>query len=113
MSLLDSKELTSEAAGSAADLAAGGPRPRFFAYPFGAHDRRSRQAVVDAEYVAAFGTGQRRIDRTSDRFNLPRVMILSSDRGWRFRIKTAAPVFWDWSERIHRKLAHLMEWFSA
>jgi peptidoglycan/xylan/chitin deacetylase (PgdA/CDA1 family)/glycosyltransferase involved in cell wall biosynthesis len=107
MPLLDGEELASEVEGSAADLAAGGDRPRFFAYPFGAFDARSRQAVIDAKYSAAFGTGQRRIDRTADRFNLPRVMILSSDRDWRFRMKTAAPAFWFWCERIHRKLARV------
>ena len=92
MRLLSAKERTVEARGSADDLAAGGlPCPRFFAYPFGAVDEGSKRAVEKAGFSAAFGLAQRRVTGRSDRFDLPRVIVLSSDRGWRFRAKTAAP----------------------
>ncbi len=92
MPLLDGAEQTDEAAGSAADLAASGlPRPRFFAYPFGFSDAGSKDAVRDAGYLAGFGCRADWIRRSSDRFNLPRVIVLASDRGWRFRLKVRAP----------------------
>lgn len=92
MPLLSDPERTSETAGSADDLMANGlPRPRFFAYPYGAVDRASINAVRDAGYLAGFGLAELPVRRTSDLFNLPRVIVLANDRGWRFRFKTAAP----------------------
>ena len=92
MPLLDAPEQAAEAAGSADDLAAQGlPRPRFFAYPFGFSDDASKAAVRQADYLAAFGCRADWIKRSSDRFGLPRVIILASDRGWRFRLKVRAP----------------------
>ena len=93
MPLLDSPEQQEEAAGSANDLVAQGlPRPRFFAYPFGYADDASKAAVRQAGYGAAFGCRAGRVvARGSDRFSLPRVIILASDCGWRFRMKLGAP----------------------
>jgi len=92
MPLLDASKQLEEAAGSADDLVAQGlPRPRFFAYPFTFADDASKCAVRQAGYCAAFGGRVGWITRDSDRFALPRVMILASDRGWRFRTKVAAP----------------------
>ena len=92
MPLLKGAEQTEEAAGSAADLAAHGlPRPRFFAYPFGFADSASKSAVPQAGYLAAFGCGAGRVSADSDLMKLPRVIILASDRGWRFRLKVRAP----------------------
>jgi peptidoglycan/xylan/chitin deacetylase (PgdA/CDA1 family) len=92
MPLLDRAEQADEAAGSADDLAASGlPRPRFFAYPFGFVDDASKAAVRQAGYLAAFGCRADWIKRGSDLFALPRVIILASDRGWRFRLKIRAP----------------------
>ncbi|HEX6660806.1 MAG TPA: glycosyltransferase [Sphingomicrobium sp.] len=92
MPLLSADDRELEVHGSADDLVAGAlPRPRFFAYPFGALDAGSKKAVSRARYLAAFGLSQRPVTIKSDRFDLPRVMILSSDRGWRFWMKTAAP----------------------
>jgi glycosyltransferase involved in cell wall biosynthesis/peptidoglycan/xylan/chitin deacetylase (PgdA/CDA1 family) len=92
MPLLDGPEQEQEAAGSADDLAAQGlPRPRFFAYPFGFADDASKTAVRQAGYCAAFGCRAAWIERGSDLFALPRVIILASDRGWRFRAKIYAP----------------------
>ena len=92
MPLLDAPKQLEEAAGSADDLAAHGlPRPRFFAYPFTFADAASKAAVRQAGYCAAFGGRVGWIGRDSDPFALPRVMILASDRGWRFRMKVLAP----------------------
>jgi len=102
MPLLAGDELTTEASGSLEDLRAGGLNPRFFAYPYGTRNASSKKAVADAGYCAAFGTAHRRVRRSDDRFDLPRVMIHATDRGWRFRTKTAAPRIWGSIERIRR-----------
>lgn len=92
MPLLSSPEQAHEASGSADDLAAQGQlRPRFFAYPYGFSNDASQAAVRQAGYRAAFGCGAKWIDRGSDLFALPRVLVLASDRGWRFRMKVRAP----------------------
>ena len=92
MPLLGAKRLFAETAGSATDLAAIGlPRPRYFAYPYGAVDGATKAAAKDSGFLAAFGLRQRRLHRERDLFDLPRVIVLASDRGWRFSFKTAAP----------------------
>jgi peptidoglycan/xylan/chitin deacetylase (PgdA/CDA1 family) len=105
MPLLDDVDVEFEARGSADDMAASGlPRPRFFAYPFGALDDRSKTAVREARFRAAFGLKQRRLSRASDLFDLPRVIVLATDRGLRFRLKTAAPVLFNWYVRAGRAI---------
>ena len=92
MPLLEGPEQAQEAGGSADDLAAQGLlRPRFFAYPYGFFDEVSKTAVRQADYCAAFGCRATWIDRGSDLFALPRVIVLASDRGWRFRMKVRTP----------------------
>jgi glycosyltransferase involved in cell wall biosynthesis/peptidoglycan/xylan/chitin deacetylase (PgdA/CDA1 family) len=91
MPLLDRREQAKEAAGSASDLTEQGLRPRFFAYPFGFSDEASKGAVRKAGYLAAFGCRSDRVRRSSDLFDLPRVVILASDCGWRFQMKIFAP----------------------
>lgn len=104
--LLDDTELEAETAGSFRDISSGGPdRARFFAYPFGAVDARSESAVRAAGFVGAFGLRQRRLDRSTDRFGLPRVIVVAEDRGWKFRAKTAAPRLVAIYTRVRRKLA--------
>jgi len=103
MPLLDASTQLEEACGSADDLVAHGlPRPRFFAYPFTFADDASKAAVQQAGYCAAFGGRVGWINRDSDPFALPRVMILASDRGWRFQMKIAAP-------RLFANLARLRQ----
>ncbi len=105
MPLLTDAEREYEVSGSSDDLLASDlPRPRFFAYPYGARDEGSKKAVADGGYLAAFGLTQARVNRRSDRFDLPRVIVLSSDRGWRFRMKTAAPEMFNWFVRGRRVL---------
>ena len=110
MPLLDGPEQEAEAAGSADDLVAQGvPRPRFFAYPFGFADDASKAAVQKAGYGAAFDCRAARATRGSDRFALPRVIILASDRGWRFRLKLSAPRLFArlaWLRQAVRSRAH-------
>ena len=104
--LLDDAELETETAGSFRDISRGGSQAaRFFAYPFGAADARSENAVRAAGFVGAFGLRQRRLGRSSDRFDLPRVIVLAEDRGWKFWAKTAAPRAFALYTRVRRKLA--------
>lgn len=108
MQLMDQSEQEAEAAGSIHDLARGGlPRPRFFAYPYGATNRGARAAVSRAGYLAAFGLKQSRMQRGSDRFDLPRVIILAKDRGWKFRAKTAAPSLFNLFVMARRSLGSM------
>ena len=84
--------LAEETANSANDLSRlGVPRPRFFAYPHGAQDHRSRTAVRNAGFTAAFGLAARRVGPKSERFALPRIEILASDGPARFWLKTRWP----------------------
>lgn len=89
---LNESELLGETAGAADDLVADRlPRPRFFAYPYGEHDRRARETLKAAGFVAAFGLSPAVASTVSDRFALPRVEILAADGSWRFWLKTAMP----------------------
>lgn len=97
MPRLSDGERRAEVEGSRADLQSLGlDEPRFFAYPFGELDDASINAVRDGGFLAAFGIEARWLNRRSDRFNLPRVVILATDRGWRFRFKTVAPTLYNW-----------------
>jgi peptidoglycan/xylan/chitin deacetylase (PgdA/CDA1 family) len=92
MPKLDETELWGETDGAAQDLEAIGlPRPRYFAYPYGEVNTRSKAAVIAAGFSAAFGLAARRMDRGSDRLNLPRVEILARDTQWRFWLKIRWP----------------------
>lgn len=89
----DDSRLAAELAGAADDIADMGlRRPRYFAYPHAVHDQRARSAARAVPFFAAFGGRPGRTTRNSDRYALPRVMILARDTGWRFHLKTSAPV---------------------
>lgn len=89
---LGDTQLQAETAGAAGDIALLGlPRPRFFAYPHGRCDDRSRQAVRDAGFSAGFALKSAPASSASDHFAVPRLEILRRDVGWRFRFKTARP----------------------
>jgi hypothetical protein len=70
--------------------AAGLPRPRAFSYPYGEHDARVREAVGHAGYAVGFTVEPRIAGRRDDSLALPRVEVLASDRGARFRLLVAA-----------------------
>lgn len=95
-------ERSAETEGAAQDLVeAGLPRPRFFAYPYGFSDAAIRKAVRGAGFVGALGLVQRYATRSRDPFDLPRIMILARDSGWRFRLRTAFPLLF---ARLRRRL---------
>lgn len=92
-------ELEAEIAGSVASLERWGLRPpRFFAYPFGAHDAAARAAVEAAGLAAAFTTFPGWAEPDSPPFALPRVEIHARDRRWRFALK----IRWPWLARVLR-----------
>jgi len=105
MQLMGDDEQDAEAAGSIRDLVRDGLRkPRFFAYPYGATSCGARAAVSRAGFLAAFGLKQSRLQPSSDHFDLPRVIILAGDQGWKFSAKTAAPRLFNLFVRARRKL---------
>jgi glycosyltransferase involved in cell wall biosynthesis/peptidoglycan/xylan/chitin deacetylase (PgdA/CDA1 family) len=82
------KELEDEVAGSMEEMVrAGLPRPRLFAYPYGAYDQRVCEGVRASGLTAAFTVDEGRAGAGDDLFVLPRVQILAWDRGWRFWLK--------------------------
>lgn len=102
---LDDAERRAATQGSADDLeTAGVPRPRFFAYPFGEVDDAARQSAQAAGYIAAFGITSSWIDRSSERFDLPRLIVHASDRGWRFRLRTVSPRLFEWLDVTQARL---------
>lgn len=103
MQLMADSEQAAEARGSIDDLVRDGlPRPRFFAYPYGANNPSARSAVDRAGFLAAFGLRQSRLRLNSDRFDLPRVIVLAGDRPWKFRMKTTVPRFFNLFVRARR-----------
>jgi peptidoglycan/xylan/chitin deacetylase (PgdA/CDA1 family) len=56
-------------------------RPRFFSYPNGAHDHAAREAARRCGYEAAFTVGQKRVERSSPLFALPRIGMDALPRG--------------------------------
>lgn len=106
LTTLGDDELRAEVRGSADRLeAAGLPRPRAFAFPYGDHDGRVVQAVRDAGYAIAFTTVPGVAERRLDRHALPRVQVLGSDRGRRFRLRAAAA---GWAAPAHRVAYRLL-----
>ena len=93
---LQACDVKDEIQGSVKDLGEQGLEPRFFAYPYGELDAGSMSVARDADFVAAFGIEARWVTRRSDPFNLPRLVVLATDRGWRFRLKTRAPTLYNW-----------------
>jgi peptidoglycan/xylan/chitin deacetylase (PgdA/CDA1 family) len=55
---------------------------RAFAYPYGRHDARARQAVMDAGFEVAFSTHQ-----GTGRYAIPRVDVNATDTDVTFRLK--------------------------
>jgi peptidoglycan/xylan/chitin deacetylase (PgdA/CDA1 family) len=87
---LDAEALVDEVVGSCDDLRRMGfPPARFFAYPYGEADARVGAAVRAAGCEGAFTVEPGLARPGVDRFRIPRVEILRSDVGWRFRWKVA------------------------
>ena len=78
----DDEALATEMSGSMDDLQAIGiTRPRFLAYPFGAHDARVRRAAKRANFSAAFTVEPMAFRVTDDAMQIPRIEIMRSDSG--------------------------------
>ena len=112
------EERSDETHGSADDIEALGlPRPRFFAYPFGEVDDEARSAVRKAGFAAAFGIAEGWADLGSDPLDLPRIIVHSADRGWRFHLRTAAPALYErldvFQARLRRRLGSALGWLFA
>jgi glycosyltransferase involved in cell wall biosynthesis/peptidoglycan/xylan/chitin deacetylase (PgdA/CDA1 family) len=76
------ENLAKEIGGSLNDLEAIGlNRPRFLAYPFGAHDGRVRDAARAAGVIAAFTVTPGVLRQNGDRMQVPRIEILRDDAG--------------------------------
>jgi len=76
----DDGRLLDEIRGSLDDLEALGlPRPRTFAYPYGEHDARVRQAAEGAGLAMAFAITPGRVYRGADLFALPRIEVQRDD----------------------------------
>lgn len=104
------QDLRNEIDGSAEDIEALDlPRARFFAYPFGDADENAREAVRAAGYRAAFGIRNGFVDPDSNRFDLERVIVHASDRGWRFHLRTEVPKLF---ERLDTAQATLRSMFA-
>jgi peptidoglycan/xylan/chitin deacetylase (PgdA/CDA1 family) len=105
MPQLSEAELEDETSGSVADLVADGlPSPRFFAYPYGARNAAAISAARRAGFLAAFGPEQDKLERGSHPFDLPRVLILAEDSGWRFRLKIMSPPLRTFVARVQNGL---------
>ena len=88
---LSPAQLAVEVAGCYEQLeAAGLPRPRAFAYPYGAHDAAVVAAVREAGFRAAFITDSGLVSANSDRYRLPRMELRRGDTGTRFRLRLVA-----------------------
>lgn len=109
MTQLTDEERIAEAAGPREDLAEYGlPPARFFAYPYGASDPPSRRTVQEAGYLAAFNVSFAYATEASDPFLLPRVPVLASDTGWRFRLKTGSPRLFEFLAVNMRRTAKIL-----
>lgn len=85
LSQLSENEIADEIEGSIADLASRGVRrPRFFAYPHGAHDIRVRRVAARAGLEGAFTVRAGTIRLGADPMALRRIEVRRSDSGWRF-----------------------------
>jgi glycosyltransferase involved in cell wall biosynthesis/peptidoglycan/xylan/chitin deacetylase (PgdA/CDA1 family) len=83
-------ELAEEIQGSLTELERGGlRRPEFLAYPYGGNDAAVQRAAADAGLAGAFTTRPGFVRPGADRFAMPRIEILRSDRGLRFIWKVA------------------------
>ncbi len=86
-----------EIEGSRRDLEAiAGWDVRYFAYPYGAANAEVERLTRDAGYFGAFTVNSGTIDRTTDRFALPRIEVLSGDTSWGLRWKL-------WTARFARQ----------
>jgi glycosyltransferase involved in cell wall biosynthesis len=88
---LSPDELTSEIAGSTADLEALGFEPPFFlSYPYGLHDHSVRETARALGAAGAFTVEPGLMAPNDDPYAIPRIEILRGDDGLRFAFKVFA-----------------------
>jgi peptidoglycan/xylan/chitin deacetylase (PgdA/CDA1 family) len=101
-------ELTSEVVGSLDALEALGlPRPRWFAYPYGACNFRVFSAVVEAGLLGAFLVRPAVLDPHEGHFLLPRIVVFRSDGEWGVRWKLEAALLRERRARVRAVLRRL------
>jgi GT2 family glycosyltransferase/peptidoglycan/xylan/chitin deacetylase (PgdA/CDA1 family) len=81
------------------------PRPRAFSYPHGEWNRPAAAAARSAGYEVAFTVTPGRVERTCDRYALPRIEVLAGDTPTRLRLKLAIA---GWPSRLRRPLLRLI-----
>jgi glycosyltransferase involved in cell wall biosynthesis/peptidoglycan/xylan/chitin deacetylase (PgdA/CDA1 family) len=105
LSGLSPREVTEELRESAFQLeAAGLPRPRAFAYPYGDWTAECAAAVAESGYAAAFTIDPGLVRGGCSPFTLPRVEVLASDSPLSLRIKIATC---SWPAPLRRRLLRL------
>jgi peptidoglycan/xylan/chitin deacetylase (PgdA/CDA1 family) len=92
LTALSAPEVEAEVHGCVQDLSALDLGPvRYFAYPYGEHDDRVRRVVMEAGHTVAFTVAPGLMRAGTDHMQVPRIEILSSDRGVRFLTKAYCP----------------------
>ncbi len=106
LSKIEPEQVPAEMQDSAARIeAAGLPRPRALAYPYGEWDRRVAAEAAAAGYAAAFTVEPGRVRPGCDRFALPRIEVLASDTPKTIQVKIATAEWPDsLRDRILRRL---------
>lgn len=67
---------------------------KFFAYPGGHYSIDAMEAVARAGYKAAYSIKPTLVTKKSDRFALPRNVVLKDTRQWELRFMTTKAVAW-------------------
>ncbi|HET8814092.1 MAG TPA: polysaccharide deacetylase family protein [Solirubrobacterales bacterium] len=96
------EELERELQGSAEALEELGlPRPRALAYPHGEWSNEVAAAAHRAGYEAAFTVEAGRVERSRNRYALPRIEVLASDTPKTIRVKIATA---GWPDKLRTRL---------
>jgi GT2 family glycosyltransferase/peptidoglycan/xylan/chitin deacetylase (PgdA/CDA1 family) len=99
---VDGEQVLAETRESAEQIeAAGLPRPRAFAYPYGDWDERGTAAVAAAGYAVAFTIDPGLVRPGCDRYALPRIEVLASDTPKTIRVKIATAA---WPQKLRSRV---------
>jgi peptidoglycan/xylan/chitin deacetylase (PgdA/CDA1 family) len=107
LSALDPTEFEADAVESAEQIEALGlPRPRVFSYPYGESSADAPAVLRRAGYAAAFGIAPGVIERSTDRYRLPRIQVSSTDTPLLLWLKLLT-IRWParWREAVLRRVA--------
>jgi GT2 family glycosyltransferase/peptidoglycan/xylan/chitin deacetylase (PgdA/CDA1 family) len=99
---VDGEEVPAEMRESAEQIeAAGLPRPRAFAYPYGEWDQRAAAAAAESGYAAAFTVEPGLVRPGCDRYALPRIEVLASDTPKTIQVKIATA---SWPRKLRERV---------